>query len=143
MASILIEKKQNKKKKNQRKNTKLSHLKTLGHDLLSSRAHINNLPTLLSFVCSDSPPQYVLESLLSLQSFFTPALPDLPPSSTKPSTLTSDSQDDPELIYKTWLRAKFDDFVKSLIEVLVSPQSDETLKVIFFCVFMSSDLDQL
>ncbi|PON89903.1 Nucleolar complex protein [Trema orientale] len=132
MASVL-----SKKQKKKQKNTTLSHLKTLGHDLLSSRAHINNLPTLLSFVSSASPPQYVLESLLSLQAFFTPVLPDLPSASTKPSAAPlTDSQDDPEFIYRTWLRAKFDEFVKSLIDISVSPQSDETLKEVVLDTLM-------
>ncbi|KAF4359685.1 hypothetical protein G4B88_000496, partial [Cannabis sativa] len=114
-------------KKRKKNTTSLSHLKTLGHDLLTSRAHINNLPTLLSFVSSSSPPQYVLEALLSLQAFFTSVLPDLPSSSKKLSS-SAVSQDDPEFIYRTWLKAKFDEFVKSLIDVLVSPQSEETIK---------------
>ncbi|KAM6540679.1 hypothetical protein CsatB_005126 [Cannabis sativa] len=114
-------------KKRKKNTTSLSHLKTLGHDLLTSRAHINNLPTLLSFVSSSSPPQYVLEALLSLQAFFTSVLPDLPSSSKNPSSRAV-SQDDPEFIYRTWLKAKFDEFVKSLIDVLVSPQSEETIK---------------
>ncbi|PON75239.1 Nucleolar complex protein [Parasponia andersonii] len=132
MASVL-----SKKQKKKQKNTTLSHLKTLGHDLLSSRAHINNLPTLLSFVSSASPPQYVLESLLSLQAFFTPVLHDLPSSSTKPSAAPlTDSQDDPEFIYGTWLRFKFDEFVKSLIDISVSPQSDQTLKEVVLDTLM-------
>ncbi|BBH09896.1 CCAAT-binding factor, partial [Prunus dulcis] len=122
MASIL-----SKKQKQKHKSTKLSDLKTLGHDLLSSRAHVNNLPKLLSFVSPTSPPQFVLESLLSLQAFFTPLLPDLPSSSSKPSASNA-SQDDPDFIYRTWLRSKFDELVESLILVLLSPQSDETLK---------------
>ncbi|RXH93036.1 hypothetical protein DVH24_013612 [Malus domestica] len=81
MASIL-----SKKQKQKQKATKLSDLKTLGNELLSSRAHINNLPKLLSFVSPASPPQNIVESLLSLQSFFTPLLPDLPSSSSKPPT---------------------------------------------------------
>ncbi|KAF7816456.1 nucleolar complex protein 4-like protein [Senna tora] len=105
--------------------TSLSDVKTLGRQLLSSRAHINNLPLLLSFVSPTSPPQYVLESLLSLQSFFLTLLPDLPSSS---STALDASNHDPELIYRAWVRSKFDDFIKSLIDVSVSQQSDETLK---------------
>ncbi|KAF3434879.1 hypothetical protein FNV43_RR21966 [Rhamnella rubrinervis] len=131
MASIL-----SKRQKKKQKNTTLSHLKTLGHQLLSSRTHINNLPLLLSFVSPTSPPQYVLESLLSLQSFFTPFLPDLPPSSSKPSFSLNDSQDDPEFIFRTWLRSKFDEFVKSLIDVSLSPQSDETLKEVVLDTIM-------
>lgn len=106
--------------------TTLSDVKTLGRQLLSSRAHINNLPLLLSFVSSTSPPQYVLESLLSLQSFFLTLLPDLPSSS---SAALDASNHDPELIYRVWIRSKFDDFIKSIIDVSASPQTDEALKV--------------
>ena len=134
MASILSnhQAKQTKKKKKNQKNATLSHLKALGHELLSSRAHVNNLPSLLSFVSASSPPQLVLEALLSLQSFFATVLADLPSSSSKASSV-ADSQDDPEFIYRTWLRAKFDEFVKSLVDVALSPESDETLMVVF-CV---------
>ncbi|CAL5354830.1 unnamed protein product [Camellia sinensis] len=125
MASILSKKKKKKKKKNKREKYSISELKTLGHQLLSSRAHINNLPLLMSFVCSGtSPPYYALEALLSVQSFFTHILPDLP------SHPQGDPQD-PEFIYRTWLRSKFDDFVNSLIDIAVSPQSKEALRVYF------------
>lgn len=130
MASIL-----SKKQKQKRKSTKLSDLRTLGHELLSSRTHINNLPKLLSYVSPTSPPQYVVESLLSIQAFFTPVLSDLPSSSSKPSTL-NDSQDDPEFIYRTWLRSKFDELVESLIQLLLSPESDETLKEVVLDTLM-------
>ncbi|CAI9786441.1 unnamed protein product [Fraxinus pennsylvanica] len=104
----------------------LSDLKTLGQQLLSSRAHVNNLPILLSFISPSSPPHYALESLLSLQSFFTPLLPELPSSAF--SKTSNDSNPDPEFIYRTWLRSKFDDLVKLLIEVAISSQSEDTLR---------------
>ncbi|KAJ7969096.1 nucleolar complex protein 4-like [Quillaja saponaria] len=115
------------KKKKKVKYT-LSDLKTLGHQLLTSRVHINNLPLLLTFVSPTSHPQYVLESLLSLQSFFTPILADLPPSSTSKSSIRNGSNHDPEFIYRTWLRSKFDELVKLLIDVVVSPEPEDTLK---------------
>ncbi|KAK6923651.1 CCAAT-binding factor [Dillenia turbinata] len=127
MASIL-EKKQKKKEK-----YTLKELKTLGHQLLSSREHINNLPLLLSFISSSSPPQHALESLLSLSSFFTPLLPQVC-SSAKYSL--SSSKDDPEFIYRTWLKSKFDDFVNSLIHVSLSPQSEDTLRDIVLDTIM-------
>ncbi|OMO99001.1 CCAAT-binding factor [Corchorus capsularis] len=128
MASILTKKP---------KKTKLKELKTLGQQLLSSRAHINNLPLLLTVITPSSPPQHVLESLLSLQSFFTTVLPDLPPSSnSKKRRLNDSAKDDPEFIYRTWLRSKFDEFVTLLIEVLVSPDTEETLREIVLDSFM-------
>ncbi|KAK9286414.1 hypothetical protein L1049_014810 [Liquidambar formosana] len=132
MASIL-----SKKQKNREKKYRLSDLKTLGLQLLSSRAHINNLPLLLAFVSPSSRPQYALESLLSLQSFFTPLLPQLPPSSSSPSSKPSVTpQDDPEFIYRTWLRSKFDEFVKSLIDISISPLSEETLREVVLDTIM-------
>ncbi|WRX16038.1 CCAAT-binding factor - like 1 [Theobroma cacao] len=129
MASILTQKP---------KKTKLKELKALGQQLLSSRAHINNLPLLLTFISPLSPPQHVLESLLSLQSFFTAVLPDLPPSSssTKRRRLDDSAKEDPEFIYRTWLRSKFDEFVTLLIEVLVSPDTEEALREIVLDSFM-------
>ncbi|KAF6154345.1 hypothetical protein GIB67_026801 [Kingdonia uniflora] len=122
------------KKQTKKKSSKLnlSDLKTLGHNLLSSRAHINNLPLLLSFIKPSSPPQHALESLLSLQSFFTPILPDLPSSSSSKALLSNGNQslskDDPELVYNTWVRSKFEELVKSLIDITVSSKSEDTLK---------------
>ncbi|KAK8568372.1 hypothetical protein V6N13_106296 [Hibiscus sabdariffa] len=131
MASILT------KKPNTTK-LKLKELKILGQQLLSSRAHINNLPSLLTFISSSSPPQHVLESLLSLQSFFTTVLPDLPPSqsSKKRPRLDDSAKEDPEFIYRTWLRSKFDEFITLLIEVLVSPDTEDALREIVLDSFM-------
>ncbi|GMI83787.1 EMBRYO DEFECTIVE 2762, NucleOlar Complex associated 4 [Hibiscus trionum] len=129
MASILAKK---------QKKTKLKELKTLGQQLLSSRAHINNLSILLTFISPSSPPQHVLESLLSLQSFFITVLPDLPPShsSKKRSRLDDSAVEDPEFIYRTWLRSKFDEFITLLIEVLVSPDTEDALREIVLDSFM-------
>ncbi|GFY94488.1 CCAAT-binding factor [Actinidia rufa] len=113
-----------KKKNKKREKYRLSDLKTLGMELLSSRAKINNLPLLLTFVSPTSRPQYALEALLSLQAFFTPLLPQLPPSSSSTNT-NGTAQDDPDSIYCIWLRSKFDELVNSLIDVSVSPQSEE------------------
>ncbi|KAI4328608.1 hypothetical protein L6164_020946 [Bauhinia variegata] len=115
----------------------ISELKTLGHQLLSSRNHINNLPILLTFVSPTSPPTHVLESLLSLQSFFLTVLPDLPSSSLPKSSSKIDAtEDQAEFIYKTWLRSKFDEFMNSLIDVSVSPKIDETLKEVVLDTIM-------
>lgn len=117
---------------------KLKELKTLGQQLLSSRAHINNLPLLLGFISPSSPPPYVLESLLSLQSFFTTVLADLPPSqsSKKRPRIDDSAKQDPEFIYRTWLRSKFDEFVTLLIEVLISPDTEDALREILLDSFM-------
>lgn len=129
MASILAKKP---------KKMKLKELKTLGQQLLSSRAHINNLPLLLGFISPSSPPPHVLESLLSLQSFFTTVLADLPPSqsSKKRPRIDDSAKQDPEVIYRTWLRSKFDEFVTLLIEVLISPDTEDALREIVLDSFM-------
>jgi len=107
----------------------VAELKTLGNQLLSSASHINNLPLLLTFLSPSSPPHHVLESLLSLHSFFLPLLPKLPSSSAVAASAAAPSAaDQSEFIYLTWLRSKFDEFLKSLLDILASPQSDETLK---------------
>ncbi|CAN7126462.1 unnamed protein product [Brassica rapa subsp. narinosa] len=143
MASILSK---NQKKK---QDYTLKELKSLGCDLLSSRAHINNLPLLLSFISPESPPQFVVESLLSLQSFFTPLLSQLPSTSSHPSstkrprseeddddTSNKKTDEDPEVIFNAWLRSKFDEFVQLLLDVLVSQQSEDTLRDIVLGTLM-------
>ncbi|KAL3850885.1 hypothetical protein ACJIZ3_012767 [Penstemon smallii] len=108
-------------------------LKTLGQQLLNSRGHINNLPILLSFITPNTPPHYALESLLSLQSFFIPLLPQLP-SSTPHS---KQSNPGPETVYRTWLRSKFDQLVNSLIDVAVSTsQSQDALREVVLDAIM-------
>ncbi|MBA0727431.1 hypothetical protein Golax_000419 [Gossypium laxum] len=120
------------------KKMKLKELKTLGQQLLSSRAHINNLPLLLGFISPSPPPPQVLESLLSLHSFFTTVLADLPPSqsSKKRPRIDDSAKQDPEFIYRTWLRSKFDEFVTLLIEVLISPDTEDALREIVLDSFM-------
>uniref|UniRef100_M4CCV5 CCAAT-binding factor domain-containing protein n=1 Tax=Brassica campestris TaxID=3711 RepID=M4CCV5_BRACM len=142
MASILSK---NQKKK---QDYTLKELKSLGSDLLSSRAHIKNLPLLLSFISPESPPQFVVESLLSLQSFFTPLLSQLPSTSSSSSTKRPRSEEDdddtsnkktdedPEVIFNAWLRSKLDEFVKLLLDVLVSQQSEDTLRDIVLGTLM-------
>ncbi|XP_021853878.1 protein NUCLEOLAR COMPLEX ASSOCIATED 4 [Spinacia oleracea] len=122
--------------KKKRDKRSLSELKTLGQQLLSSRAHINNLPLLLTYISPSSPPKYVVESILSLQSFFSPVLPSLPSSSKAAATNTADADADPELIYRTWLRSKFDELVKLLIVIAVSPQCEETVREVVLDTIM-------
>ncbi|KAM5551646.1 hypothetical protein ABKV19_026475, partial [Rosa sericea] len=44
--------------------------------------------------------------------------------------------DDPEFIYSTWLWSKFDELVESLIQLLLLPESDETLKEVVLDTLM-------
>lgn len=46
------------------------------------------------------------------------------------------AKEDPEFIYRTWLRSKFDEFIKLLIEVLVSPHTEEALREILLDSYM-------
>lgn len=131
MASIaaVVPKKQKMKKMKRKQEYKIQNLrelKTLGQQLLSSRSHINNLPRLLNYVKPTSPPKYALESVLSLHSFFTPLLPDLPPSA---SSSGPSHQATSQFIYLTWLRSNFDRFVASLFSIAISSQCDQTLRV--------------
>lgn len=134
MASIaaVVPKKQKMKKMKRKQEYKIKNLwelKTLGQQLLSSRSHINNLPRLLNYVKPTSPPHYALESVLSLHSFFTPLLPDLPPSA---SSSGPSHQASSEFIYFTWLRSNFDRFVASLLSIAISSQCDQTLRVTLY-----------
>lgn len=138
MASVVSEKKRQKKQKKKIEKHSLSELKAMGQQLLTSRAHINNLPILLTFINANSPPQYALESLLSLQSFFTPLIPQLPSSSSKHSD--SDPEPNPEFIYLTWVRSKFDELAQCLIDLVVSSQTDGALRVQSLICFLLLEL---
>ncbi|KAL7120677.1 hypothetical protein ACP275_02G136400 [Erythranthe tilingii] len=124
--SLVPNKQKQQKKKREKAKDNGEYLKNLGQQLLTSRAHINNLPILLTYITPNSPPQHALESLLSLQSFFTPLLPQLSSSSAN----SANQEPDPEIVYLTWLRSKFDDFVRCLVDILVSPQSEDALREI-------------
>lgn len=104
-------------------------VKSLGLQLLSSRAHINNLPILLSVLSPSSRPDLVLESLISLQSFFLPILPEV----TSTSSLSKQTvvEEDLDAFYNSWLRARFDELVNLLIEIVVSYSSVGAIKVCF------------
>lgn len=134
MASIEETKRKKKHSKKPKKSTTeetgtLENLKTLGRQLLSSKTHINNLPLILSHLSPSSPFELSLEALISLQSLFVPLAPEIP----SKSSVEPIKEKDPEVVYKAWLRGRFDDFVKSLIDIVVDPRSDEALKVrIFF-----------
>ncbi|KAK1577028.1 hypothetical protein Q3G72_018555 [Acer saccharum] len=106
----------------------LKELKPLGQQLLSSRAHVR-----VSGVAAAAPPRVSSLSPIVLHS-----RPQLPPySSSKKNRVDGESKkEDPEFIYKTWLRSKFDELVRSLIHVLFSPQSEDTLREVVLDTLM-------
>lgn len=133
------DKKKKMKKKSKNSKHALPEIKKLGIELLSSTTHINNLPILISIISNpSSPPHFVLESLVSLQSFFTPLLPTIPSSSSSnKTTLThNDNDDSAHLIYLTWLRSKFDQLAQSLIHISVSESCDATLREVVLDTIM-------
>ncbi|KAI3956219.1 hypothetical protein MKW98_008737 [Papaver atlanticum] len=117
-------------KQKKSKQYSIEKVKKLGQELLTSRAHINNIPILLTFISPSSSPEYVFECIISLQSFFIPVLSDLPPPSLSKSTLNTKKSSvvDHDLEYKNMLRLWFDEFVNSLIAVAVSEDSTDDLK---------------
>ncbi|XP_071682805.1 protein NUCLEOLAR COMPLEX ASSOCIATED 4 isoform X1 [Lolium perenne] len=122
-------------KKRKSKSGALTHeeVKTLGHELLSSRAHLNHAPTLLALLSPSAPPKIALEALISLQSFFEPLLPSIPSASAAAADVASS---DPELVFGAWLRQRFDEFVAALVELSVSPRSDDAIREVAFDAFM-------
>ncbi|XP_021753241.1 nucleolar complex protein 4 homolog B-like isoform X2 [Chenopodium quinoa] len=114
--------------------SQLDHVQQLGQQLLSSKAHTNNLHLLLTYISPSSPPSLVVESLLSLQSFFHLHISTLPASSN--GAAANSAASDPDVIYRTWLRSKFDDLVKSLLHIAVSPLSDELVREIVLDTLM-------
>ncbi|EPS72261.1 hypothetical protein M569_02494, partial [Genlisea aurea] len=122
-----------KKKKKQKKDDDIAllDLAVLGEELLTSRLHVNNLVVLLEFISPKSQPHYLLESLLSLQSFFTPLRSQL-----SRSKCSSSADSDPETVYRTWLRSKFDEFVRCLIGVAVSSESLDDIKEVVLGTIM-------
>ncbi|KAI3921955.1 hypothetical protein MKX01_005644 [Papaver californicum] len=117
-------------KQKKSKQYSIEKVQKLGQQLLTSRAYINNIPILLTFVSPSSDSEYVFESIISLQSFFIPVLSDLPPSSSSKSTLNTrkSSVVGPELEYKNMLRLWYDEYVNSVIAVAVSEDSTDDLK---------------
>ncbi|XP_078163578.1 LOW QUALITY PROTEIN: CCAAT-binding factor [Carex rostrata] len=120
-------KKRDVKEKNNKAVT-LDEVRKLGNDLLSSRVHLNNLPVLLSFV-SPSPHsrEFAVEAMISIQSFFVPLLSEM--------KSTGDDQD-PETVFKSWLKERFNEFMRSLVEVAVSSETDDALNEVVLDTFM-------
>ncbi|CAN6236047.1 unnamed protein product [Urochloa humidicola] len=104
----------------------LDEVKTLGRELLSSRAHLNHAPALLKLLSPSAPLDLALEALISLQSFFVPLIPSIPSASA--AATAGDASSDPELVFGAWLRQLFDELVAALVELSVSPHSDDAIR---------------
>ncbi|CAN6240640.1 unnamed protein product [Urochloa humidicola] len=104
----------------------LDEVKTLGRELLSSRAHLNHAPALLKLLSPSAPLDVALEALISLQSFFVPLIPSIPSASA--AATAGDTGSDPELVFGAWLRQRFNELVASLVELTVSPHSDDAIR---------------
>ncbi|CAD6262554.1 unnamed protein product [Miscanthus lutarioriparius] len=104
----------------------LDEVKKLGTELLSSRAHLNHAPALLALLSPTAPLDLALEALISLQSFFVPLIPSIPSASA--AATAGDAGSDPELVFGTWLRQRFDELVAALVELSVSPHSDDAIR---------------
>ncbi|KAK3143879.1 hypothetical protein QOZ80_4AG0306150 [Eleusine coracana subsp. coracana] len=102
----------------------LEEVKSLGRELISSRAHLNHAPVLLSLLSPTAPLDLALEALISLQSFFVPLIPSIPSA----AAAAGDACGDPERVFGSWLRQRFDDAVAALIQLSVSPQSDDAIR---------------
>lgn len=63
--------------------------------------------------------------MISLQSFFVPLLSEMK---------STGDDEDPETVFKSWLKERFNEFMRSLVEVAVSSETDEVLKVKNFLI---------
>jgi U3 small nucleolar RNA-associated protein 19 len=112
--------------------TKLEEVKSLGRELLSSRAHLNHAPVLLKLLSPSTRLNLAVEALISLQSFFVPLIPSILSSSAAAAAASAgDACGDPELVFGSWLRQRFDELVAALVELSVSPQSADAIRVSF------------
>lgn len=124
-----------KRQKKQKKTAvSLDDVKDLGTDLLTSTTSINNLPRLIAFLSPSSPSEFIVEAVLALQPFFVTILPEIYSYSRKKRD-SEKEESDPEVVYKEWIRSRFDDFVDSLIKIAVSEETDRGVRVILLYSF--------
>lgn len=124
-----------KKRRSRGRSLALDEVKKLGTELLSSRSHLNHAPALLALLSPTAPLDLALEALISLQSFFVPLIPSIPSASAAANA--GDAGSDPELVFGAWLRQRFDELVAALVELSVSPHSDDAIRVSFELLLVS------
>lgn len=122
----------------------MERVERLGRELLTSRAHVNNAPILISVLasCLEDKKRSVqgLEALMSLQAFFLPLLrTELETSAVKEASQrlkrkmneegeAKEAELDAEAIYRNWLKSKYEEFLGLLKKIALSSLPSATLR---------------
>jgi U3 small nucleolar RNA-associated protein 19 len=122
----------------------MQRLQRLGRELLTSRAHVNNAPILISVLAScledKKKSDQGLEALMSLQAFFLPLLrTELETSAVKEASQrlkrkmneegeAKEAKEDAEAIYRNWLKSKYEEFLGLLKKIALSSLPNATLR---------------
>ncbi|MCO5552169.1 hypothetical protein L7F22_005679 [Adiantum nelumboides] len=117
-------------------------VRQLGKELLASKAHINNAPTLLSLLSkalespTSSDDECLLQALLSLQAFFCPLLStgELSPQAFESAQSTLQIKagkhaQQAEAVYLAWLWDKYNQFVDLLLRLMNCPTVSSSAQV--------------
>ncbi|MCO5556604.1 hypothetical protein L7F22_010155 [Adiantum nelumboides] len=117
-------------------------VRQLGKELLASKTHINNAPTLLSLLSkalespTSSDDECLLQALLSLQAFFSSLLStgELSPQAFESAqrtlqTKAGEHAQQAEAVYLTWLWDKYNQFVDLLLRLMNSPTVSSSAQV--------------
>ncbi|KAI5061231.1 hypothetical protein GOP47_0023736 [Adiantum capillus-veneris] len=118
-------------------------VKQLGKELLVSKTHINNAPTLLSLLSKalDSPAssddECVLHALLHLQAFFSPLLSSgelslqaFEKAQRTLETKAGEHAHQAQAVYLAWLWNKYNQFVDLLLRIVVSPTMSSSTQIV-------------
>ncbi|XP_057872584.2 protein NUCLEOLAR COMPLEX ASSOCIATED 4 isoform X2 [Cryptomeria japonica] len=124
----------------------MERTKKLGHELLTSRAHVNNAPILICLLSSCIGNAAIsdqgLEALITLQAFFLPLLrTELAASAVKEASERlkkkrkrsqegkTDDGEKAEDIYRKWLWSKYRELLRLLRKIVASSVPNPTLRV--------------
>lgn len=125
----------------------MERLKKLGQELLTSRAHVNNAPILISLLSSCLGNEAIfdqgLEALITLQAFFLPLLrTELATSAVKEASERlkkkrkrsqdgeTDDGEKAEDIYRKWLWSKYRELLRVVRKIVASSIPNPTLRVV-------------
>uniref|UniRef100_A0A0D6R492 CCAAT-binding factor domain-containing protein n=1 Tax=Araucaria cunninghamii TaxID=56994 RepID=A0A0D6R492_ARACU len=137
----------------------IKRVKTLGRELLTSRAHVNNVPILTSVLSSclekGAASDQGLEALISLQAFFFPLLrTELSTSSVKEASQRlkqkkrkrsneegaaekdEEERESAEAIYRKWLWSKYAELLRILRKIVTSSVPKPAVRVAAMDAFM-------